>query len=315
MVGYAEAQTAWPLIGLVIGVLIAAAIAYGMYAGAVRINLAKFFKYTGVFLILVAAGILSYGVGALQTVGWLPGPGAQGVRHHRRGSTGRPGTARSSRASSTSRPTPTVLQFVCWLAYLVVVLAFFLRPDANRPARGSRSPHSTIRQPSEPATRKVNHVNRSVPFDRSPSRPPLLAGVCPDRAARPRRHETRTGDQRRSSACRDHRHRHRHRLRAVGHRRQHRRQHFRHHQQRHQGHRVLRLRRGRAGDGRGGEHLPRPAAQADRAARRAGHLPDGVQAGHGRRRHPRRLQGHRRLRQGRRPRASSRRPPTTTSAT
>ena len=73
MVGYAEAQTAWPLIGPVIGVLIAAAIAYGMYAGAIRINLAKFFKYTGVFLIVVAAGILSYGVGALQTVGWLPG--------------------------------------------------------------------------------------------------------------------------------------------------------------------------------------------------------------------------------------------------
>ncbi len=34
MVGYAEAQTAWPLIGLIIGVLVAAAIAYGMYAGA-----------------------------------------------------------------------------------------------------------------------------------------------------------------------------------------------------------------------------------------------------------------------------------------
>ena len=53
--------------------LIAVAIAYGMYAGAVRINLAKFFKYTGAFLIVVAAGILSYGIGALQTVGWLPG--------------------------------------------------------------------------------------------------------------------------------------------------------------------------------------------------------------------------------------------------
>src|SRR3954454_5616065 len=73
MVGYAEAKTAWPLIGLVIGVVAAAAIALGMYAGAVRINLAKFFTYTGVFLILVAAGILSYGIGALQTVGWLPG--------------------------------------------------------------------------------------------------------------------------------------------------------------------------------------------------------------------------------------------------
>ena len=59
MVGYAEAQTSWPLIGLVIGVVAAAAIAYGMYAGAVRINLAKFFGYTGVFLILRGPGVLS----------------------------------------------------------------------------------------------------------------------------------------------------------------------------------------------------------------------------------------------------------------
>src|SRR6185369_17841799 len=77
MVGYAEAQTSWPLIGLVIGVIAAAAIACGMYAGAIRINLAKFFSYTGVFLIVVAAGILSYGIGALQTVGWLPGLAAK----------------------------------------------------------------------------------------------------------------------------------------------------------------------------------------------------------------------------------------------
>lgn len=127
MVGYAEAETLWPLTGLIIGVLIAAAIAYGMYAGAVRINLAKFFKYTGVLLIVVAAGILSYGIGALQTVGWLPGL--------------------SSRAFDISSwfdwsawygeviqgvfnvtPTPTVLQLVCWLAYLVIILAVFLRP-------------------------------------------------------------------------------------------------------------------------------------------------------------------------------------------
>ena len=36
MVGYAEAQTAWPLLGMLVGVLLAAAIAWGMYAGAVR---------------------------------------------------------------------------------------------------------------------------------------------------------------------------------------------------------------------------------------------------------------------------------------
>ena len=73
-----------------------------MYKGAVRLNLAKFFTYTGVFLILVAAGILSYGIGALQTVGWLPGL-AHRAFDITSGSTGRRGTARRSRASSTSR--------------------------------------------------------------------------------------------------------------------------------------------------------------------------------------------------------------------
>jgi len=122
MVGYAEAETLWPLTGLIIGVLIASAIAYGIYAGAVRIDLAKFFKYTGVLLIVVAAGILSYGIGALQTVGWLPGL-----------------TNRAFDISSwfdwsawygeviqgvfNVTPTPTILQLVCWLAYLVVILA------------------------------------------------------------------------------------------------------------------------------------------------------------------------------------------------
>lgn len=138
MVGYAEAETLWPLTGLIIGVLIAAAIAYGMYAGAVRIDLAKFFKYTGVLLIVVAAGILSYGIGALQTVGWLPGL--------------------SSRAFDISSwmdwsawygeviqgvfnvtPTPTVLQLALWLAYLVIVLALFLRPTPARTTRESTS--------------------------------------------------------------------------------------------------------------------------------------------------------------------------------
>ncbi len=126
MVGYAEADTAWPLVGLLAGVLVAVGIAWGMYAGAIRINLAKFFRYTGVFLIVVAAGILSYGIGALQTVGWLPA------------------TARAFDISSwfnwsawygeivqgvfNITPTPTVLQLLGWATYLAVVLAVFLKP-------------------------------------------------------------------------------------------------------------------------------------------------------------------------------------------
>lgn len=140
MVGYADAETAWPLLGLLLGVAIAAAIAWGMYAGAVRINLTAFFSYTGAFLIVVAAGILAYGIGALQTVGWLPG-----------------GASRAFDISSWMNwsswygevihgvfnvtPTPTVLQLTCWLAYLAIVLTLFLRPAAPPPSRTDQ-PHN-----------------------------------------------------------------------------------------------------------------------------------------------------------------------------
>lgn len=136
MVGYAEAATAWPLLGLLVGVLAAAAIAWGMYAGAVRINLAKFFSYTGVFLILVAAGVLSYGIGALQTVGWLPGLSAKAFDISA-GFNWSAWYGEIIQGVFNITPTPTVLQLICWLAYVLIVLALFLRP-----ARTS-STHST----------------------------------------------------------------------------------------------------------------------------------------------------------------------------
>ena len=149
MVGYAEAQTAWPLIGLVIGVLIAAAIAYGMYAGAVRINLAKFFKYTGAFLIVVAAGILSYGIGALQTVGWLPGLGEKAFDI----STWFNWSSwygEIIQGIFNVTPTPTVLQLAAWLTYLIVVLTIFLRPT-KAPAKPDPSPQP-IPEPERSST-------------------------------------------------------------------------------------------------------------------------------------------------------------------
>lgn len=148
MVGYAEAETAWPLVGLIVGVLFAAGIAYGMYMGAVRINLSKFFTYTGVFLILVAAGILGYGVHALQTVGWLPGLGAKAFDM----------TSWMNWSSWYGEliqgifnvtPTPTVPQLAIYLTYLGVVLVGFLRP--NRPAAApTESDQSTFDTTSQP---------------------------------------------------------------------------------------------------------------------------------------------------------------------
>ncbi|MGK2880739.1 MAG: iron uptake transporter permease EfeU [Mycobacterium sp.] len=145
MVGFAEQQTLWPLTGLIIGVLIAAAIAYGLYKGAIQVNLTWFFGVTGIFLIVVAAGILSYGVHACQTVGWLPG-----------------GATIAFDATTWSwlswfdwsawygavlggilnlQPDPTVLQLIVYVAYLVVVLALFLKPaeTAPKPAHPANS--------------------------------------------------------------------------------------------------------------------------------------------------------------------------------
>jgi high-affinity iron transporter len=153
MVGFAEAKTLWPVTGLVVGVLIAVAIAYGMYRGALRINLAKFFTYTGAFLVAVAAGILSYGVGALQTVGWLPGLSS------------RPFDVSSwfdwsswygqvIQGVFNVTPTPTWLQFTGWVLYLVVVLALFLRPTgAPTPITTSDTSENPSESTSERSTR------------------------------------------------------------------------------------------------------------------------------------------------------------------
>lgn len=135
MVGYAESVSGslWPLLGLLLGIVLAVLLTVLLYRGAVRLNFHKFFLYTGIFLIFVAAGILAYGVRALQTVGWLPG-----------GS--RLAFDLSEQYDQSSwyetllagifnfRPDPTVLQVVAWSLYVGVVLVFFLRANRPRPA-------------------------------------------------------------------------------------------------------------------------------------------------------------------------------------
>ncbi|WP_082042850.1 iron uptake transporter permease EfeU [Rhodococcus sp. MEB064] len=140
MVGYAENTngSSWPLLGLLAGIATAAVLTVLLYLGTIRIDFAKFFRYTGIFLVFVAAGILAYGVRALQIGGVLPGGSATAFDISATWDAGSwYGTVVAG--IFNFRPEPTVLQVAAWVVYLAVVLPVFLRP-AVRPTAAIPQP-------------------------------------------------------------------------------------------------------------------------------------------------------------------------------
>ncbi|MFD8484083.1 iron uptake transporter permease EfeU [Kitasatospora sp. NPDC059673] len=115
-----------PLAGAILGLLTSAVLGWLFYRGALRINLAKFFTWTGAMLVVVAAGVLAYGVHDLQEAGWIPGLHELAFNI----SSTIPvdswyGTL--LKGVFNFQPDPTVVQVVIWLLYLVPTLYFFFR--------------------------------------------------------------------------------------------------------------------------------------------------------------------------------------------
>jgi len=58
-------------LGIVLGLSLAIIIGIGIYKGSLRISLGQLFKWTSIFLILFAAGMVAYGIHELQEAGLL----------------------------------------------------------------------------------------------------------------------------------------------------------------------------------------------------------------------------------------------------
>ena len=122
----ASGSTTLPLIGASLGIVVSVVLAYLIYRGVLTINLSKFFTYTGVFLIVVAGGVLAYGVHDLQEACFLPGLNTLAFDV----SAAVPpdswyGTL--LKGVFNFSPATTVFEAVAWAAYVVPVMYFFLR--------------------------------------------------------------------------------------------------------------------------------------------------------------------------------------------
>ncbi|NBV66491.1 MAG: iron transporter [Actinobacteria bacterium] len=120
-------------VGLVLGLGLAITLGYLIYRSSIKINLSKFFNYTGIALVVVAAGVLSYGIHEYQELGWLPG--ADFFIWDVTSVIAKESLLGGVLAGTVGFDTTTsLLQFVLWAAYLAVVLYIYLRPATSKPA-------------------------------------------------------------------------------------------------------------------------------------------------------------------------------------
>ena len=121
----ATGSTTQPLAGGALGIAVAIVLGVFIYRGAIRLDLAKFFMWTGVALIFIAAGVLAYGVHDLQEAGILPGLDNLAFDVS---STIPPSSWYGTLLKGTINfsPRTTWLELIVWFAYVIPVLTLFI---------------------------------------------------------------------------------------------------------------------------------------------------------------------------------------------
>jgi high-affinity iron transporter len=117
--------------GALLGILVAVALGWGIYRGGVKLNLSKFFRATGLVLVLVAAGLVVTALHTAHEAGWL---NAGQQRTVDLTAIVRPGSVQSSLLTGMLgiQPNPVLIEVAGWLVYLIPVGLYVSWP----PGRG-----------------------------------------------------------------------------------------------------------------------------------------------------------------------------------
>lgn len=124
-------------IGAGLGIVAAVALGYAIYRGGARLNLSRFFRVTGLVLVLVAAGLVVNALHTAHEAGWL-NVGQQATVDL--SAVVRPGSVQSSLLTGMLglQPHPVAIEVIGWLLYVVPVACYVaMRP--NVPLRARRA--------------------------------------------------------------------------------------------------------------------------------------------------------------------------------
>lgn len=141
----AQDSSSSTLVGALIGILVAVGLGFGFYRGARVLNLQRFFRWTGVALVFIAAGLLGRAVHEFIEIGWIGvGTGTAFDISSVLPDSGNgilAGIGQLLRALFGYTSTPEWATLAIWLGYLVAVLGLYTRPTRPpqpRPFAGSQ---------------------------------------------------------------------------------------------------------------------------------------------------------------------------------
>lgn len=130
--------------GALLGIAVAMVLGYLIYRGGVRINLSKFFRFTGVVLVLVGAGLFAFAVHTAHEAGWwnLLLDRAVDLRWLID-----PGSVQSALITGMFgiQPEPTWGELLAFAVYAIPMTIYVCRPQ-RRPNRARSAPAPVARR-------------------------------------------------------------------------------------------------------------------------------------------------------------------------